>query len=158
MSSYDQIVFDYMKLLNELRNASMHTFRDSRSVDVPKKPGNYLITSNEDSTIIYIGTSSNLNRRLLSQHKSGNIGGSNFRRTVAIHFLKDRAKKASRELEDRISQYILQNFSFQFILIDDYVERIKFEHFSTAILSPVLNLLPQKTKEPSMEREIVQET
>ncbi len=110
---------------------------------MPKKSGDYLISSASDSSIVYIGTSGNLNRRILSQHKAGNIGGSNFRRTVAIHFLHDSAKITSPELEARISKYILQHFSFQFLLIDDYLERIKFEHFATAILSPVLNLLPQ---------------
>ena len=142
MQSYDDTISNFVQLLNKLVEAPKFTFKKVKSTDVPKRPGNYLITSS--SGVVYIGTSGNLNRRILNQHKLGNIGGSNFRRTVAIHFLMETTKETSPELEAKISQYILQNFSFQYILIDDYVERIKFEHFATAILSPILNLLPQK--------------
>ncbi|HLI46207.1 MAG TPA: hypothetical protein VKU94_03340, partial [Geobacterales bacterium] len=72
-----------------------------------------------------------------------NTVGSNFRRTVAIHYLKD-LSESTPELGKKITEYTIQNFNFQFVLLQDYVERIKFEYFAIAVLSPVLNQLPRK--------------
>ncbi|MHB8568491.1 MAG: hypothetical protein ACYC7D_15810 [Nitrososphaerales archaeon] len=151
MPNHVDIILGYMRLLTSLTDSPKYSFEKVRSSDIPSKAGDYLISDTKYSTAVYIGQPKNLNARLLRQHKLGNIIGSNFRRTVALHYLGDGSKESTPELERKITDYIIRNFSFQFVLIHDYVDRIKFEHFATAVLSPVLNLLPQREIKRSHE-------
>jgi hypothetical protein len=81
--------------------------------------------------MIYAGRSRNLRIRLLNQHKSGNIRGSQFRKALG--------QKHNLIAEERISDYITSNCSFQFLAVESFEERVRLEHFITAILAPILN-------------------
>lgn len=82
--------------------------------------------------IIYIGRTRNLRRRLLQNHKRGNVEGSQFRKALGINF----ALKSEAE----ITRYILENCSFQFMAINDFEEIVRLEHFATAVIGPILNV------------------
>jgi hypothetical protein len=42
--------------------------------------------------------------------------------------------------EDEISSHIRRKCTFKFNEIEDSVERVRFEHFATAVLMPTLNM------------------
>jgi len=41
--------------------------------------------------------------------------------------------------ESQITKYILENCSFRFLVIDEFEEMVRLEHFTTAVLGPLLN-------------------
>jgi excinuclease UvrABC nuclease subunit len=116
------------KLLAEPRGR----FADASSQDVPKAPGVYVIHDKRMKAIIYAGRTKNLKRRLLGDHKRGNVRGSQFRRALG--------QKFSLRSEDEITSYILENCSFQFITLEKFEEIVRLEHFTTAVLAPLLNI------------------
>jgi len=82
--------------------------------------------------IIYAGRTKNLRRRLLSDHKRGNVVGSRFRKALQQNF--------ALKSENEITKYILENCSFQFLAIKEFEETVRLEHFTTAVLAPSLNI------------------
>jgi excinuclease UvrABC nuclease subunit len=130
MNKYENIALQYIGKVKELLTSQNFSFRNKNS-NVPDEAGVYAIF-NERNEVIYIGRTRNLRRRLLGNHRSGNIRGSQFRRALMQNYgLKD---------EDEISNYIRQKCAFKFMEIKDPVERVKLEHFATAILAPTLNM------------------
>lgn len=128
---YEDIVTDHLELMKQLLARSRHSFSTATSVDVPKKPGVYVIYDRKTDAIIYVGRTGDLRRRLLGDHKRGNIEGSQFRKALMQHL--------SLESESEVSKYILANCSFQFISIEDFEKTVRLEHFTTAIIGPILN-------------------
>jgi len=92
----------------------------------------YIIYDKRVKAIIYAGRTKKLRRRLLGDHKQGNVKSSQFRRALRQHF----ALKSEME----ITTYIRGNCSFQFMVINEFDEMVRLEHFTTAILAPILNI------------------
>jgi len=129
---YDSIISRYLAMLNKLMAEPIYDFAEASSKDVPEEPGVYVIYDKRVKAIIYAGRTKNLRRRLLSNHKRGNIEGSQFRRSLKQNF--------ALKSETGITSYILENCSFQFKAINEFEEMVRLEHFITAILDPILNI------------------
>jgi excinuclease UvrABC nuclease subunit len=128
---YENVALEYVSKVKKLLAIEAFNFRDLSSVHVPDKAGVYVIF-NEHNEIIYIGRTMNLRRRLLGNHRSGNVKGSQFRRALMQNY--------GFKNEKEISNYIRQKCAFKFMEIEDSAERIRLEHFATAILAPTLNM------------------
>jgi len=76
--------------MKELLAEPSYNFADASSRSVPNEPGVYVIYDKSVKAIIYAGRTQNLRRRLLRDHKRGNIKGSQFRRALKrnhqLHF------------------------------------------------------------------------
>ncbi|MEM3875231.1 MAG: GIY-YIG nuclease family protein [Candidatus Bathyarchaeia archaeon] len=66
------IALEYVGKVKELLGGRSFNFRNVVSSEVPNEPGVYVIF-NERDEIIYVGRTKNLRRRLLGDHKRGNI-------------------------------------------------------------------------------------
>jgi hypothetical protein len=97
---------------------------------LPKVPGIYAIYDNDDS-LIYVGKTNNLARRLLREHKSGNRRGSAFRRAMSI--------EKGLDEEAKLTSYILRNCKFQYLELSDERLLSAVEHFAISVLNPRLN-------------------
>ena len=93
---------------------------------MPDVSGIYAIYENGE--IIYIGISSNLRRRLLGDHRSGDRQASSLRRNLAAFYKLDS--------EEKITEHILNNFKFKYAKVDSPKN---LEHFVISILMPKLN-------------------
>jgi excinuclease UvrABC nuclease subunit len=131
-SLYHDIVSQYVAMMNKLLTESRYNFSEVSSKDVPKEQGVYVIYDKKAKAIIYAGRTKNLRRRLLGDHKRGNVEGSQFRRALKENF--------ALRSESEITSYILENCSFQFLAIKEFEEMVRLEHFTTAILAPILNV------------------
>ena len=129
---HEKAVSEYSELMKVLLARSKHSFSTASSINVPEKSGVYLVHDNRVNSIIYVGRTGDLRRRLLGDHKRGNIEGSQFRKALMKHL--------ALGSESEISKYITANCSFQFIPIEDFAKIVRLEHFATAILGPVLNI------------------
>ena len=128
----ERVVFHYVELLKKLLAEPPYRFADASSQDVPKAPGVYVIYDKRMDVIIYAGRTKNLRRRLLSDHKRGNVEGSQFRRALGRNF--------TLKSEDEITTYILENCSFQFLSLGEFEEIVRLEHFTIAVIGPILNV------------------
>lgn len=129
---YDHVISQYLAMMKKLLAGSKYNFAEVSSTDVPKEPGVYVIYDKIEKAIIYAGRTKNLRRRLLGDHRRGNIKGSQFRRALK--------RNLAFELESEITSYILENCSFRFMVIEEFEEMVRLEHFITAVLAPVLNI------------------
>jgi len=127
---YENVISRYLTMMNTLLNEPRHCFSEG-SANVPRQPGVYVIYDEKEKAIIYAGRTKNLRRRLLSDRKRGNIEGSQFRKALG--------ENLALLPESQITRYILENCSFQFMVIKELEEMVRLEHFSTAVLSPLLN-------------------
>jgi len=127
---YENRALEYVNKIKEILSTQSFSFKDVTPNQVPKKAGIYIIF-NENNEIIYIGRTKNLRRRLLSDHKIGNIKGSQFRKALM--------KNYNFKNEKEISNYI-QKCAFKFKEIENSIERIRLEYFAIAILAPFLNV------------------
>jgi len=129
---YEKLISEYLAKLKDLLSSNEYNFREDSSIHVPQKPGVYAIVDKENNDIIYIGRTKNLQRRVLGDHRSGNIKGSQFRKALMrIYNLKS---------EQEISSYIQQKCAFKFKIIENQSERVRLEHFATAVIAPKLNI------------------
>jgi len=129
---YEKVISEYITKLEDLLSSGEYDFNEASSIHVPESPGVYIIIDKEGDNIIYIGRTKNLRRRILGNHKSGNIRGSQFRKALMrIYNLKN---------EQEISNYIRKKCAFKFKIVEDQGERIRLEHFATAIIAPKLNI------------------
>lgn len=129
---YDVVISKYVAMMNNLLSEPKLSFSEASSNDVPKEPGVYVIYDKKVKAIIYAGRTKNLRRRLLSDHKRGNVEGSRFRKALQQNF--------GLKSESEITGYILDNCSFQFLVIKGFEEMVRLEHFITAVLAPILNI------------------
>lgn len=129
---YDEVISQYVALMRRLLSEPCYSFAEASAGKVPAKPGVYVIHNKGNKETIYAGRTSNLRRRLLGNHRRGNVNGSQFRRALKCNFA------FGSEIE--ITNYILENCSFQFVVVEDFEENVRLEHFITAILAPTLNI------------------
>jgi len=131
-SVYDSIIARYLTMMKKLLAEPSYNFAEVSARTVPEEPGVYIIHNKRVKAVIYAGRTKNLRRRLLSNHKRGNVKGSQFRRALKQNF--------ALKSENEITNYILENCSFQFLAIDEFEEMVRLEHFITAVLAPILNI------------------
>jgi len=129
---YESVVSHYRGMLKKLLAEPRHRFADASSRDIPKETGVYVIYDERMDAIIYAGRTKNLKRRLLGDHKRGNVRSSQFRKALGQNF--------TLNTEDEITSYILKNCSFQFMTLEEIEEIIRLEHFAIAVLGPILNV------------------
>ena len=129
---YESDASRYVEMLKKLLAEPRYRFSDASSRDVPKAPGVYVIYDKRTDAIIYAGRTRNLKRRLLGDHKRGNVRGSQFRKALGRNF--------ALKSEDDITHYILKNCSFQFLPLEEFEEIVRLEHFAIAVLGPILNV------------------
>jgi len=141
MDSIHEILERYGLLLNKLLSSNAYSFSLVSPEQVPREPGVYVILTATTDSIIYVGRSKNLRRRLLSDHRLGNIEGSQFRKALQ--------RKFGLESEAKVSEYIRTNCSFKFITIRDPSEMVRFEHFTTAAVGPALNIELAQQEDPA---------
>lgn len=120
----------YRDELDHLLDGGIYEFAESKREDITEASGVYVIYDKVSGQILYIGESGNLRRRLFGNHRSGN-------RSSVFRSVLSRWEKL--EDEKKIDEYIIQNCSFQVLLVSDKLERKRFEHFAIAVLSPTLN-------------------
>lgn len=132
VNSYEIVVSLYVDKMNELLAKPRYSFSEVSSVDIPREAGVYAIHDKRLEATIYIGRTRNLRRRLLRNHKSGNIRGSQFRKALG--------QKFALKTEANITDYLLENCRFQFMVVKEFEEMVRLEHFATAVLAPVLNV------------------
>jgi len=130
-SLIESTVASYSEKLKQVLNQPVYRFAEATSKQVPEASGVYVIYDSSSNQMIYAGRSKNLRIRLLQQHKSGNIRGSQFRKALGQKHNLDNAAK--------ISDYIKDNCSFKLLEVESFEERVRLEHFITAILAPALN-------------------
>jgi excinuclease UvrABC nuclease subunit len=129
---YESVVSHYLELLEKLLAGQSHRFFDASSQDVPKAAGVYVIYDKRMNSTIYFGRTKNLKRRLLGDHKRGNVKGSQFRKALGRNF--------TLKSEDEITRHILKSCSFQFMPLEEFEEIVRLEHFVIAVLGPILNV------------------
>ena len=120
-------------MLNKLLAKTDHSFDEVSSSGLPRSLGVYVICDKRTKEIIYAGRSKNLRRRLLGDHRRGNIDGSQFRKAFG--------RSMGTVDENEISENIRQNCTYGYLKIppEKFEDAVRFEHFITAILGPVLN-------------------
>jgi len=129
---YDSVVSHYVEMLKKLLAKPRYSFADASSQNVPKAQGIYVIHDKRIDAIIYVGRTKNLKRRLLGDHKRGNVKGSQFRKALGRNF--------ALNSEDEITSCILRNCSFQFLPLEEFEEIVRLEHFTIAVIGPILNV------------------
>lgn len=129
---HEDVVDIYLSKMIRLLNKPKHSFSKTSSNEVPRSSGVYAIYDNKMDRIIYVGRTKNLRRRLLGDHKRGNVKGSQFRKALG--------RQLALRTENKITLYISENCSFQFIQIQDFEEMVRLEHFTTAVMAPNLNV------------------
>lgn len=129
---HENVVSDYLKRMNGLLARPKHKFSTVSSREIPTNSGIYAIYDKKLDAIIYIGRTQNLRRRLLGDHKRGNVEGSQFRKALGRHL--------DLKSEGEITVHISANCSFQFIEIGEFEDMVRLEHFATAILAPVFDV------------------
>lgn len=83
---YESAVSHYVGMLKKLLAKPRYRFADASSRDIPKESGVYVIYNKRMNAIIYAGRTKNLKRRLLGDHKRGNVRGSQFRKALGRNF------------------------------------------------------------------------
>lgn len=129
---YEDIIAEYLDRLNRLLSKTNHSFEELPSTSVLSRSlGVYVIFDKRSKEVIYAGRSKNLRRRLLSDHRRGNIDGSQFRKALGLSI--------GTGNEEEISEYIQKNCSYRFLKLNNFEDTVRLEHFITAIIGPVLN-------------------
>lgn len=68
----------------------------------------------------------------MSDHRRGNIEGSQFRKALG--------QSLGTGNEKEIRKYIEENCSFRFMVVENFEEMVRLEHFVTAVIAPTLNV------------------
>jgi excinuclease UvrABC nuclease subunit len=129
---FETIVAKYLNRLKKVLGQPLSNFVDASSDDVPKKPGVYIIYDEKSQQIIYAGRTKNPRRRLLGDHKRGNVKDSRFRKALG--------QSLGTNSEEEIAGYIGENCSFRFLVVENFEEMVRLEHFVTAVIAPTLNV------------------
>lgn len=79
---YNGVISQYVEMMSKLLGGSRFSFAEASSRHVPQEPRVYTIYDKSWEAITYVGRTKNLRRRLLGDHKTGNIEGSQFRKAL----------------------------------------------------------------------------
>lgn len=55
-------------------------------------------------------------------------------------FRKALGQNFGSKSETEITNYILENCSFQFMVVENFEEMVRLEHFATAVIAPILSM------------------
>lgn len=127
MVNWDNLIEDYKGQLKTLLSSKSHLFNSINRKEITDKSGVYAIFD-KDSSLLYIGQSKNLKVRLICNHLQNDKIGSAFRRNLSEEY--------HLESEKEITQYILNNCFFKYMILD---KPKPLEYFSISILKPKLN-------------------
>jgi excinuclease UvrABC nuclease subunit len=129
----DEIITKYSKMLIDLIYSEKLRFHPSMGDDLPRKGGVYRIfkLENDDDVSLFVGRSDDLRRRIHNNHNIGTKNVSIFRTKLL------RQKTTNSEL--RVSKFLHESCSVQYIIIPDQRETKMFEHFAIAVLQPLFN-------------------
>ena len=78
---YEDVVSEYFGIMQDFLAQPDHSFKET-SASIPAMLGVYIINDNSKKQIIYVGRRKNLRRRLMGDHKRGNVEGSQFRKAL----------------------------------------------------------------------------
>lgn len=142
--SYEKVIAEYLALLEGLVSAKQYEFKKPQK-EVPKTSGVYIIY--DKNSISYIGRTSNLRRRLLTDHlgkETDNKDRSRLRRALKSRLWENSRFRIAMKndlsfSEEELSDYIRKSCTFSFLEVADLEKEVRFEHFATAILGPRLN-------------------
>ena len=123
----DEQKYSFKNYLLMLLDSNIH-FTDWIGRDIPEKPGVYKIINYKTKEVLYIGEAKDLRRRL-NNHRIGPTRTSMFR----IHI----RNKLSLNEENEISEYINNNYSFQYVV--NSLDRKQFEQLLINIFEPSWN-------------------
>ena len=128
----DHTIKGYKDLLEALLSREHLSF-DNKNLRtmLPEEKGVYCISDKTEDTIVYIGQSKNLQKRIYRNHLLGSQRSSTLRRKII--------KSGKYLSEDQAGNYLHEQCMVQFIKIEDEPERHSFEHFAIAILKPEFN-------------------
>ena len=132
MPLYDQVVQTFLHTMTELLSQPQHAFATVASDEIPATSGVYVISDETVNRIVYVGRTKNLRRRLLGDHKRGNVEGSQFRKALGRHL--------ELQSEHEISSHIREHCHVQYLEMREFEDTIRLEHFTTAVVAPVLNV------------------
>jgi hypothetical protein len=104
----ENVALEYVGKVKELLASKSLSFKNVASDDVPDRAGVYVIF-NEEGRVIYVGRTRNLRRRLLGDHRRGNVIGSQFRKALMQNY--------GLTGEEQINSYVNQ-FTFKFKVAD----------------------------------------
>jgi excinuclease UvrABC nuclease subunit len=129
----NEIIAKYSKMLIDLTYGEKIRFHPSMGDVLPRKGGVYRISKfeNDKETSLFVGSSSDLRRRIHNNHNIGTKNVSIFRTKLL------RQESIRSELE--VLRYLHTSCSVQYILIPDHREMKMFEHFAIAVLQPIFN-------------------
>ncbi len=127
MINWDALIESYKKKVISLLDSETNLFNSIKRKEIPDKSGVYAIFG-KDSSLLYIGQSKNLKVRLNDNHLRNDKIGSAFRKNLS--------KEYHLESEKEITQHILNNCSFKYVILD---EPKPLEYFAISILKPKLN-------------------
>lgn len=125
---FEGVVSVYFEMMQNLLAQPSFGFSGEPAIEVPAASGVYHIQDKVKKQIIYAGRTKNLKRRLLGDHKRGNIEGSQFRKAFG--------QRLGTEVEKEISEYIKKNCSYQFLLVPSFPESVRPEHFEPLFWPP----------------------
>jgi hypothetical protein len=128
---YEDAINKLFEQKKKLMARQSHSFAKATLKELKNTGGVYAI-SDKSGTVIYVGRSGRLRSRLLGDHRSGDVVGSQFRRAL----MEGRSLTSEKE----ITLYITGNCSFKFLEIANLEEQIRLEHFITAVVGPELNV------------------
>jgi hypothetical protein len=122
----------YAHLLQGLLASPQLAFDENLRSALPTRGGVYRVLEKgaDWPSAVYVGRTTNLQRRIYHMHFTGTSAVSTLRKK-----LLSRDPSAS---ESAVTRYLKDEASVQFVLIDDR-DRRSFEHFAVAILRPTYN-------------------
>lgn len=129
----DSIIGEYTVLLKRLVSSRQHPFDDSLHGTLSTESGVYRVLEKDSDwqSSVYVGKTSNLRRRIYTNHLMGNRRASTLRRKLI------NSGKCGNE--EAIRRYLKSECLVQFVTITDDADRTSFEHFAVSILRPTYN-------------------
>lgn len=103
---YDSAISRNRKMLKKLLTEPRYLFAEISFKHTPKQSGVHVIHDEKRDEIIYAGRTKNLKRRLLGDHRRGNIRGSQFRKALGRNF----DLKSEDEILDTFLKIVVSSF------------------------------------------------
>lgn len=126
-------ITNYTNLLYEFFGTQIISLNNVTPSTIPSSSGVYRIIDHSSKTpsTIYIGESGNLRKRICSNHLLGNTHSSTLLRKIL--------QTGNYTDLNGVKNYLRNNCSIQYLIIESKSERMRLEHFAIAILGPHYN-------------------
>lgn len=128
----EEAIAKFTTLLNHLLENESISFDEITPTSVPYDPGVYRVvsTSTDPPRTIYVGETTNLSNRLYT-HLMGNRRASTLKNKLI--------ERKGLQDEEAVKEYLRSECHAQYLIVTDERDRVLFEHFTIAVLSPELN-------------------